>query len=143
MRTRTLATLLALLALSLAGCQSLNYIRACSTPGYDWETGTFRKALGGGIPFGQSVQDVEDAADRAVVSVTFTESKRVPNPHWKDVGKTYHYRNVTVQGPDKRVITMVYTHRDGEDGGNSFGWVEEGGRQVAWIVDCTIQHRDW
>ena len=133
-----------LLALLLAGCQTAKYIAYCATPGRDWETGEVHKKIPDGIPFGYSLYEVKQGW--TAEKPTYIVLDKLPNPSFKgDVDNSlksrtkWHYQCTVVTSPKGRKFTLIHTYDDDEDGGNSYGWVEEKGQRVAWIHDCNIQ----
>jgi hypothetical protein len=124
--------------LLLSGCKAVQFVEYAST--HDLESGSLNDGLED-IPFNKMMGDLEDGSiGWKVVKNQYIVSTELPNPAWgKDRLPKYHYRKVTIQNKKGKQVVLIHTYDDSEDGGNSYGWVEQDGKRVAWIVDCNIQ----
>lgn len=111
----------------------MNYRHLYWIPGFLLLIGTTCWFLSRSV-LGMQLSDAEEQF--GIVSTTYEESTSLPNPYWtQDRLQTYHYKRVRLFNGSE----LVYTYMDEEDGGNSYGWVEQKGKRIYWIHDCLIQ----
>lgn len=86
---------------------------------------------------GWNIDDLMRSGEWVVEGESFSVRAEVPFSGWE--AKQYGFRNIALRkkGAGKPIM-LICTHKDDEDGGNTFGWVESEGKRVAWIVDGEI-----